>query len=249
MNHYTNKWRDWKMYLKPLMSIPFMFFETSQTEEEVKHFLKTSFYVSCGSGSHTFLDHHIKMTQRNVLYLCRERSMQQSYEALCSKVTLLHSELKHQAGLIRKLRPLLNETRQGEAQTHTGTHTGTLWVVCDCDFVYLSRNPVVRLCPPFPMSAASCVPNFLTKSPQLCLWVQVSTLVFRFHTSRESLLITDQVWFIFENCTTLCLQNSLLHFYSSYSSHRKFNLGDGLVFLHCIFWHKVDGHLLTLMFM
>lgn len=142
------------------MSIPFMFFDTLQTEEEVKHFLKTSFYVSCGSGSHTFLDHHIKMTQRNVLHLCRERSMQQSYEALCSKVTLLHSELKHQAGLIRKLRPLLNETRQGEAHTHTGTHTGTLWVVCDCDFVYLSRNPVVHLCPPFPMSAASCVPNF-----------------------------------------------------------------------------------------
>ncbi|XP_075868603.1 5-azacytidine-induced protein 2 isoform X2 [Nelusetta ayraudi] len=42
----------------------------------------------------------------------RDRGMLQSYEALCCKVTLLHSELKHQAGLIRKLRPLFNETRQ-----------------------------------------------------------------------------------------------------------------------------------------
>lgn len=51
--------------------------------------------------------------------LCREGGMLQSYEALCCKVTLLHSELKHQAGLIRRLRPLFNETRQGEAQKHS----------------------------------------------------------------------------------------------------------------------------------
>ncbi|XP_054477700.1 5-azacytidine-induced protein 2 isoform X2 [Anoplopoma fimbria] len=35
----------------------------------------------------------------------RERSMQQTYEALCCEVTRLHTELKHQTGLIRKLRP------------------------------------------------------------------------------------------------------------------------------------------------
>ncbi|KAM6935844.1 5-azacytidine-induced protein 2 isoform 2-T2 [Lycodopsis pacificus] len=42
----------------------------------------------------------------------RERSMQQTYEALCYEVTRLHSELKHQTGLIRKLKPLISETRQ-----------------------------------------------------------------------------------------------------------------------------------------
>ncbi|XP_061919457.1 5-azacytidine-induced protein 2 isoform X1 [Entelurus aequoreus] len=42
----------------------------------------------------------------------RERSMQQAYEALCSEFTGLHSGLKHQTGLIRKLRPLISETRQ-----------------------------------------------------------------------------------------------------------------------------------------
>lgn len=50
--------------------------------------------------------------------------MQQTYEALCCEVTHLHSELKHQAGLIRRLRPLISETRQGE--THTKS---TLWSV------------------------------------------------------------------------------------------------------------------------
>lgn len=62
-----------------------------------------------------------KMEPWDVVYLCRDRGMLQSYEALCCKVTLLHSELKHQAGLIRKLRPLFNETRQGEARKHGGT--------------------------------------------------------------------------------------------------------------------------------
>ncbi|KAM4580085.1 LOW QUALITY PROTEIN: 5-azacytidine-induced protein 2 [Odontesthes bonariensis] len=45
-------------------------------------------------------------------YEARERSMQQTYKALCCEVTRLHSELKHQTGLIRKLRPLISETRQ-----------------------------------------------------------------------------------------------------------------------------------------
>lgn len=47
--------------------------------------------------------------------------MQQTYKALCCEVTRLQSELKHQAGLIRKLRPLISETRQGEVHTHTQT--------------------------------------------------------------------------------------------------------------------------------
>lgn len=62
-----------------------------------------------------------EMKPCNALYLRRDRGMLQSYEALCCKVTLLHSELKHQAGLIRKLRPLFSETRQGEAGEHGGT--------------------------------------------------------------------------------------------------------------------------------
>lgn len=41
------------------------------------------------------------------------------YEALCSEVTHLRTGLKHQAGLIQKLRPLLNDTKQGKVQTHT----------------------------------------------------------------------------------------------------------------------------------
>ncbi|XP_068615521.1 5-azacytidine-induced protein 2 [Brachionichthys hirsutus] len=36
-----------------------------------------------------------------------EQSMQQTYGALCSEVTRLHSALKHQTGLMRKLRPLI----------------------------------------------------------------------------------------------------------------------------------------------
>ncbi|XP_061529933.1 5-azacytidine-induced protein 2 [Phycodurus eques] len=42
----------------------------------------------------------------------RERSMQQVYEALCSEMTHLRSGLRHQTGLIQKLRPLISETRQ-----------------------------------------------------------------------------------------------------------------------------------------
>ncbi|XP_074508579.1 5-azacytidine-induced protein 2 [Sebastes fasciatus] len=48
-------------------------------------------------------------------YNARERSMQQTYEALSCEVTRLHSELKHQTGLIRKLRPLVSETRQASS--------------------------------------------------------------------------------------------------------------------------------------
>lgn len=36
------------------------------------------------------------------------------FEAVCTEVTQLHAGLKHQAGLIQKLRPLLNDTKQGK---------------------------------------------------------------------------------------------------------------------------------------
>ncbi|KAG7229413.1 hypothetical protein INR49_012804, partial [Caranx melampygus] len=46
-------------------------------------------------------------------YIASERCMQQMCQALRCEVTRLHSELKHQTGLIRRLRPLISETRQG----------------------------------------------------------------------------------------------------------------------------------------
>lgn len=51
----------------------------------------------------------------SVVFICSERTIQQTYQALQCEVTRLHSELKHQTGLIRKLQPLISETRQGEA--------------------------------------------------------------------------------------------------------------------------------------
>ncbi|XP_028984314.1 5-azacytidine-induced protein 2 isoform X2 [Betta splendens] len=49
-------------------------------------------------------------------YNTSERSIQQTYQALQCEVTRLHSELKHQTGLIRKLQPLISETRQVPVQ-------------------------------------------------------------------------------------------------------------------------------------
>ncbi|XP_017265515.1 5-azacytidine-induced protein 2 isoform X1 [Kryptolebias marmoratus] len=45
----------------------------------------------------------------------REKNIQQTYKALCCEATRLQSELKHQTGLIRKLRPLFSETRQASS--------------------------------------------------------------------------------------------------------------------------------------
>lgn len=45
----------------------------------------------------------------------REKTMHQTYEALRCEFSHLHSELKHQNGLIRKLRPFLSETRQASS--------------------------------------------------------------------------------------------------------------------------------------
>ncbi|KAM9309622.1 5-azacytidine-induced protein 2 isoform 1-T3 [Pholidichthys leucotaenia] len=72
----------------------------------------------------------------------REKSMQQTYKALCSEVTRLHSELKHQAGLIRKLRPLISETRQAAS---------TVPVQCLDDVE--KTNPIPRASAPRPPSA------------------------------------------------------------------------------------------------
>ncbi|XP_026227772.1 5-azacytidine-induced protein 2 isoform X2 [Anabas testudineus] len=49
-------------------------------------------------------------------YNASERSIQQMYQALHCEVTRLHSELSHQSGLIKKLRPLISETRQVPVQ-------------------------------------------------------------------------------------------------------------------------------------
>lgn len=66
------------------------------------------------------------MFQRKLASSCRERSMQHTYEALCCEVTHLRSQLKHQTGLIRKLKPLIGEARQGEADPRPGA--GHLWL-------------------------------------------------------------------------------------------------------------------------
>ncbi|XP_010767299.1 5-azacytidine-induced protein 2 isoform X1 [Notothenia coriiceps] len=71
-------------------------------------------------------------------YSARERRMQQTYQALCCEVTRLHSELKHQTGLIRKLRPLLAETKQAAS---------TVPVQCLDDFEKNTHHPVSRAAP------------------------------------------------------------------------------------------------------
>lgn len=125
-----------------------------------------------------------------------------------------------------------DKVRRGHTLEHTPACCG--WCVIVIVSVYLSTNPIVCRCffirlsprPQHPAFPSSSTANS-HKSPELCLWAQVSTLVFRFHTSGEgekknynSAKIFLHYWlpikFIFENCTTFCLQNSLLHFYSSY---------------------------------
>ncbi|XP_005743206.1 5-azacytidine-induced protein 2 isoform X1 [Pundamilia nyererei] len=77
-------------------------------------------------------------------YNAREKSMQQTYKALCSEVGRLHSELKHQTGLIRKLRPLISETRQAAS---------TVPVQCLDDVEKNNHPPVPRPSVPRPPSA------------------------------------------------------------------------------------------------
>uniref|UniRef100_A0A668AT00 5-azacytidine induced 2 n=1 Tax=Myripristis murdjan TaxID=586833 RepID=A0A668AT00_9TELE len=72
-----------------------------------------------------------------------ERSMQQTYEALCFEISRLHAELKHQTGLVRKLRPLLNDNRQAAS---------TVPIQCLDDVEKNNNHPVLRVsgrpCPP-----------------------------------------------------------------------------------------------------
>uniref|UniRef100_A0A8C4YZV0 5-azacytidine induced 2 n=2 Tax=Gadus morhua TaxID=8049 RepID=A0A8C4YZV0_GADMO len=49
----------------------------------------------------------------DVAYNIRERGMQQMYQVLCGEISRLHAELKHQSRLVRHLRPLLNDNREG----------------------------------------------------------------------------------------------------------------------------------------
>ncbi|KAI3360823.1 hypothetical protein L3Q82_013046 [Scortum barcoo] len=80
----------------------------------------------------------------DVKYNARERSMQVTYKALCCEVTRLHSELKHQAGLIRKLRPLIGETRQAASKVP---------IQCLDDVEKNNNHAVPRVSAPRPPSA------------------------------------------------------------------------------------------------
>ncbi|KAF3691672.1 5-azacytidine-induced protein 2 [Channa argus] len=77
-------------------------------------------------------------------YNASERSIQQMYQALRCEVTRLHSELKHQTGLIRKLRPLISETRQAASAVP---------VQCLDDVEKNNNHPVPRATMPRPPSA------------------------------------------------------------------------------------------------
>ncbi|KAI9520342.1 hypothetical protein NQZ68_018649 [Dissostichus eleginoides] len=98
-------------------------------------------------------------------YSARERRMQQTYQALCCEVTRLHSELKHQTGLIRKLRPLLAETKQAAS---------TVPVQCLDDVEKNTHHPVSRAAPrppgapPLPScSGRPCPPAGILSGPPL----------------------------------------------------------------------------------
>ncbi|KAK5600295.1 hypothetical protein CRENBAI_001381 [Crenichthys baileyi] len=73
----------------------------------------------------------------------REKTIQQTYAGLWNEVTRLHSELKHQTSLIKKLRPLISETRQAAS---------TVPVQC-LDDVEKNNLPVIQAPVPRPPSA------------------------------------------------------------------------------------------------
>ncbi|XP_029928107.1 5-azacytidine-induced protein 2 isoform X2 [Myripristis murdjan] len=99
-------------------------------------------------------------------YNARERSMQQTYEALCFEISRLHAELKHQTGLVRKLRPLLNDNRQAAS---------TVPIQCLDDVEKNNNHPVLRVsvprppsAPPVPSSSGRpCPPVGAPSGPQL----------------------------------------------------------------------------------
>ncbi|KAM3872847.1 5-azacytidine-induced protein 2 [Diretmus argenteus] len=80
----------------------------------------------------------------DVKYNTRERSLQQTYESLCCEITRLHSELKHQTGLVRKLRPLVNDNRKAAS---------TVPIQCLDDVEKNNNHPVLRVSVPRPPSA------------------------------------------------------------------------------------------------
>ncbi|KAM9852420.1 5-azacytidine-induced protein 2 [Aulostomus maculatus] len=91
-------------------------------------------------------------------YKAREKSMQQTYEALCSEIACLHSELKHQKGLIRKLKPVMTDTRKVLAAS-------TVPVQCLDDMEKSNHHPIPQAsvsrppsAPPLPSSAGRPFP-------------------------------------------------------------------------------------------
>ncbi|XP_037533019.1 5-azacytidine-induced protein 2 [Nematolebias whitei] len=76
----------------------------------------------------------------------REKSIQQTYKAMGCEVARLQLELKHQTGLIRKLRPLIGEMRQASS---------TVPIQCLDDIETTNNNlPVAR--PPSAPPVPSC---------------------------------------------------------------------------------------------
>ncbi|TWW79507.1 5-azacytidine-induced protein 2 [Takifugu rubripes] len=89
-------------------------------------------------------------------YISRQRNMQKMYESLYSEFTHLQSGLKHQAGLIQKLRPVLNETKQAAS---------TVPVQCLDDVEKNNNLTVPRVSVPRPPSA----PPLPSSSGRPCL--------------------------------------------------------------------------------
>ncbi|XP_028280678.1 5-azacytidine-induced protein 2 isoform X2 [Parambassis ranga] len=77
-------------------------------------------------------------------YDARERGMHETYQALRCEVTRLHSELKHQTSLIRRLRPLNSEHRQAAS---------TVPIQCLDDVEKNNNHPVPQASVPRPPSA------------------------------------------------------------------------------------------------
>ncbi|XP_034031174.1 5-azacytidine-induced protein 2 [Thalassophryne amazonica] len=74
----------------------------------------------------------------------RGRSIQQEYEALCCEITRVHSMLKNQTSLIRKLGPLISETRKAAS---------TVPIQCLDDVEKNNNHPLPRTSVPRPPSA------------------------------------------------------------------------------------------------
>lgn len=128
------------MYLKPQM-----FFDILQTEE-VKDFLKTSFYVSCGSGNHKFPEHHIKMFDE-MCCTCVGRGACSSHMKPCAARSpfSIQSWSTKRAWLGNSGHSSMRQdkVRRGHTLEDTPAHCG--WCVIVIVSVYRT-NPVVCLC-------------------------------------------------------------------------------------------------------